>query len=124
LIESLFFDPLSLCFISNDPHVKIKENASENRYLLFCKEMIGMMDYRYRRMAYELVTEQRDEIIEECKKNYQKKQPDKIDHFKKTVWLALQPFFNIYINQTKSQLLFEELAFLISVQIRSLNQCG
>jgi hypothetical protein len=28
--------------------------------------MVGMMEYQYRRMAYELVTEQRDEIMNEA----------------------------------------------------------
>ena len=52
-----------------------------------------MMDYQYRRMAYTLVTEQRDEIIEECKENYQNKQPDKIDHFFKSAATNIFAFF-------------------------------
>jgi hypothetical protein len=55
--------------------------------------MSGMMDYQYRRIAYKLAAEQRDEIIAECKKNYEKKKPDKFDHFLKCAAVNITAFF-------------------------------
>jgi len=52
-----------------------------------------MMDYQYRRIAYKLAAEQRDEIIAECKKNYEKKKPDKFDHFLKCAAVNITAFF-------------------------------
>lgn len=55
-----------------------------------------MMDYQYRRMAYKLAAEQRDEIIAECKNNYKKKKQDKFDHFLRSTVVNITAFFQYF----------------------------
>lgn len=52
-----------------------------------------MMDYQYRLIAYKLAAEQRDEIIAECKENYEQKKQDKFDHFFKSAAVNIAAFF-------------------------------
>ncbi|WP_169907625.1 hypothetical protein [Priestia abyssalis] len=52
-----------------------------------------MMDYQYRLIAYKLAAEQRDEIIAECKKNYEKKKQDKFYYFLKRTVVNITSFF-------------------------------
>ncbi|HWO96807.1 MAG TPA: hypothetical protein VNM45_10825 [Bacillus sp. (in: firmicutes)] len=51
-----------------------------------------MMDYHYRRMAYSIVTGQRDEIIAECKEDYQQKKQDKLARLLKSAAASVTAF--------------------------------
>ncbi|MBM7703155.1 hypothetical protein [Metabacillus iocasae] len=55
-----------------------------------------MMDYQYRRKAYEILSEQKEEVIEECKQTYT---TNKYNHVLKSMTLSISAFF-AWINDT------------------------
>ncbi|MFC7393553.1 hypothetical protein ACFQRG_11370 [Scopulibacillus cellulosilyticus] len=55
-----------------------------------------MMDYQYRRKAYELLSQQREDVLKELKEEYLKKKPDHIDRFFKGCRAAFSSFFHFF----------------------------